>query len=81
MSINSIKSMKYQDYLNQPEMMEKFNSKYNELKDYFRKKFEKLGLSKENNDLLATKVALLDADYLLSEEFANENKDNQEFNN
>jgi hypothetical protein len=77
--------MKYQEYLNQPGMMDRFNVKYNELKGYFQKRFEKLGISKEQNNLLASKVALLDADYLFSELYNNENKDNEkdkeEFNN
>jgi hypothetical protein len=66
--------MNYTEYLNQPGIKGRFNLKYNELKDYFQKRFEKLGISKEQNDLLSTKVAFLDADYFFSEQFASENK-------
>ena len=70
--------MKYQEYLNQPETMERFNVKFNELKDYFHKRFEQFGVTKEQNDLLSTKVALLDADYIFTEQFNNENHENGE---
>ena len=70
--------MKYQEYLNQPGMMERFNVKFNELKDYFHKRFDQFGVSKEQNDLLSTKVALLDADYFFSKQFNNENQENGE---
>lgn len=70
--------MNYTEYLNQPGIMDRFNSKFNELKDYFQKRFEQLGISKEQNDLLSIKVAFLDADYFFSEQFAIENKTEKE---
>ncbi|MFI5145140.1 MAG: hypothetical protein ACHQJ4_06040 [Ignavibacteria bacterium] len=70
--------MKYQEYLNQPGMMDRFNVKYNELKDYFNKRFEKVGIGKVQNDILSMKVAMIDADYIFSEQFNSENQENGE---
>ena len=66
--------MKYTEYLSQPKITENFNIKFNELKNYFHKKFEHSGLSKEQSDVLSTKVALVNTDYDFSELYDIENK-------
>ncbi len=67
--------MKYTEYLNQPGIIDSFNLKYHELKDYFKKRLEKIGFSKEQNDVIAMKLALMDTDYQFSQLFENENKE------
>ena len=66
--------MKYTEFLNQPIITENFNLKFKEIKNYFHKKFEHSGLSKQQSDVLSTKVALVNTDYEFSELFENENK-------
>lgn len=61
--------MKYTEFLNQPNIMEIFNSRFWEFKKYFHKKFETTGLSKMQSDVLSTKVVLINADYDFSEMF------------
>ena len=67
--------MKYTEFLKQPKVTENFNTKFKEIKNYFHKKFEHSGLSKQQSDVLSTKVALVNTDYEFSELFDNENKE------
>jgi hypothetical protein len=66
--------MKYIEFLKQPKIVNSFNEKYSELKNYFTHKFEKIGFSKEHNNLISGKIALLNADYLFTEMFEKENE-------
>jgi len=66
--------MKYTEFLKQPKIVNSFNEKYSELKNYFTHKFEKAGFSKENNSLISGKIALLNADYVFTEMFDKENE-------
>jgi hypothetical protein len=69
--------MKYTEFLHQPNIMENFNSKFTEFKKYFHKKFETSGLSKEHIDVLSTKVAMISADYDITDMFERENKEEE----
>ena len=66
--------MKYTEFLKQPKVTENFNSKFKEIKNYFHKKFEHSGLSKEQSEVLSTKVALVNTDYEFTELFDDEIK-------
>lgn len=61
--------MEYIEFLGNPKVKIDFNLKYSELKNYFLKKFEKSGLSKEYLFILATKMAFINTDILFTELF------------